>query len=120
MQEERLLETGGSVKNALPLLGDGPFFVLNGDGLWRDGRDPNAGAAWKPPGIPSAWTRCCCCIRSTRRSAAKHATAATISSSPTAERAIAARPIAAPYFFASVSVCDARLFDDSPEARSRC
>ena len=35
--EDRLLETGGSVKNALPLLGDGPFFVLNGDGLWRDG-----------------------------------------------------------------------------------
>ena len=34
--EERLLETGGSVKNALPLLGAGPFFVLNGDGLWRE------------------------------------------------------------------------------------
>ena len=36
VHEERLLETGGSVKNALPLLGDGPFFVLNGDGLWRE------------------------------------------------------------------------------------
>ena len=35
--EDRLLDTGGSVKNALPLLGDGPFFVLNGDSLWRDG-----------------------------------------------------------------------------------
>jgi N-acetyl-alpha-D-muramate 1-phosphate uridylyltransferase len=35
--EDRLLETGGSVKNALPLLGDKPFYVLNGDGLWRDG-----------------------------------------------------------------------------------
>jgi N-acetyl-alpha-D-muramate 1-phosphate uridylyltransferase len=34
--EERLLETGGSVKNALPLLGDDPFFVVNGDGLWRE------------------------------------------------------------------------------------
>lgn len=37
IREDRLLETGGSVKNALPLLGDKPFFVLNGDGLWRDG-----------------------------------------------------------------------------------
>ncbi|HYI07119.1 MAG TPA: nucleotidyltransferase family protein, partial [Reyranella sp.] len=35
--EDRLMDTGGSVKNALPLLGDGPFFVLNGDSLWRDG-----------------------------------------------------------------------------------
>ncbi len=35
--EESLLDTGGGVKNALPLLGDKPFFVLNGDGLWRDG-----------------------------------------------------------------------------------
>jgi len=35
--EDRLLDTGGSVKNVLPLLGDKPFFVLNGDGLWRDG-----------------------------------------------------------------------------------
>src|SRR5262245_30416032 len=38
--EKQLLETGGSVKNALPLLGSGPFFVLNGDGLWRDGALP--------------------------------------------------------------------------------
>ena len=44
VHEDRLLETGGSVKNALPLLGDGPFFVLNGDGLWRDGpREPMLG-----------------------------------------------------------------------------
>jgi len=36
VHEERLLDTGDSVKNALPLLSDGPFFVLNGDGLWRE------------------------------------------------------------------------------------
>ena len=33
--EDRLLDTGGGVKNALPLLGDEPFMVINGDGLWR-------------------------------------------------------------------------------------
>src|SRR5205823_14768199 len=44
VREERLLETGGSVKNALPLLGDGPFFVLNGDSLWQDGpQEPTLG-----------------------------------------------------------------------------
>ena len=32
-----LLETGGGVKKALPLLGNAPFFVINSDALWVDG-----------------------------------------------------------------------------------
>src|SRR5262245_35523568 len=43
VQEECLLGTGGSVKNALPLLGTGPFYVLNGDTLWSDGQRPMLG-----------------------------------------------------------------------------
>ncbi len=35
--EPELLETGGSVKRALDELGPGPFFVVNGDVVWRDG-----------------------------------------------------------------------------------
>jgi MurNAc alpha-1-phosphate uridylyltransferase len=38
-REKRLLETGGGVKHALPLLDD-MFFVLNSDVLWLDGVDP--------------------------------------------------------------------------------
>jgi MurNAc alpha-1-phosphate uridylyltransferase len=37
-EETELLETGGGVKQALPLLGE-VFFVLNGDVLWLDGKD---------------------------------------------------------------------------------
>lgn len=43
------LETGGGVAHALPLLGDAPFFVINGDVLWLDGRQPTLvrlAAAW--------------------------------------------------------------------------
>lgn len=39
-REEELLETGGGVKKALPLLGDAPFFVTNGDVCWLDGYSP--------------------------------------------------------------------------------
>jgi MurNAc alpha-1-phosphate uridylyltransferase len=37
LREEPLLETGGGVVNALPLLGPGPFLVANGDAYWLDG-----------------------------------------------------------------------------------
>lgn len=36
--EPRLLDTGGGVANALPMLGEA-FYVVNGDVLWLDSRD---------------------------------------------------------------------------------
>lgn len=47
--EPQILETGGGLKNALPLLGDGPVFTLNTDAVWR-GPNPLADlqAAWNP------------------------------------------------------------------------
>ena len=47
--EPDLLDTGGGVVKALPLLGSAPFFVINGDILWRDGAEPalrRLAAAW--------------------------------------------------------------------------
>ena len=41
--EDTLLETGGAVRAALPLLGDAPFFVINGDSVWLDGPSPALG-----------------------------------------------------------------------------
>lgn len=37
---ERLLETGGGIAKALPLLGDGAFFALNADIVFEDGNRP--------------------------------------------------------------------------------
>lgn len=50
-ERDVLLETGGGVKRALPLLGPGPFVVLNADSFWLEGPRPNLGrllAAWDP------------------------------------------------------------------------
>jgi MurNAc alpha-1-phosphate uridylyltransferase len=114
VREERLLETGGSVKNALPLLGRGPYFILNGDGLWRDGPCPMLSrmeAAWDPARMdallllqPLAAT--------IGREAKDHGDYFLDPDGRARHRAAAA---AAPYMFASVSVCDSRLFRDSPD-----
>lgn len=47
--EAERLETGGGVRNALPLLGEETFFVINGDICWLDGCTPaldRLAAAW--------------------------------------------------------------------------
>lgn len=51
-ERAHLLETGGGVKHALPLLGDQPFWVANADIIWLDGPEHSAvdrlAAAWDP------------------------------------------------------------------------
>jgi N-acetyl-alpha-D-muramate 1-phosphate uridylyltransferase len=40
-ERARLLDSGGGVLKALPLLGSDPFFVLNADAIWIDGPRPS-------------------------------------------------------------------------------
>lgn len=49
--EAEILDTGGGVLNALGLLGEAPFFVLNSDTVWEDGPTPalrRLAGAWDP------------------------------------------------------------------------
>lgn len=41
--EDTLLDTGGAVRNALPLLGEAPIVCVNADILWLDGPTPALG-----------------------------------------------------------------------------
>ena len=114
VREDRLLDTGGSVKNALPLLGEGPFFVLNGDGLWTDGPTPmlrRLEATWEAARMDALLLL--------------HPFATAIGGEPTdrgdyfldAGGRARHRGSAdhAPYCFASVSVCDRRLLHNAPD-----
>lgn len=113
--EDRLLDTGGSVKNALPLLGHGPFLVLNGDGLWRDGPEhPMLGRLtnhWEEERMDALLL-----LQPIRR---------VIGRQPQDRGDYFLEPVGrirhrgtaplAPYVFASVSVCHPRLLRDSPD-----
>jgi MurNAc alpha-1-phosphate uridylyltransferase len=49
-REDELLDTGGGIAKALPLLGRDPFFTVNADIAWRDGRKSALGrlaGAWR-------------------------------------------------------------------------
>jgi len=39
-EADALLDTGGGIANALSLLGDAPFYAVNGDVFWLDGEPP--------------------------------------------------------------------------------
>ncbi len=48
-ERDAILDTGGGIARALPLLGSDPFFVLNADCFWLDGATPALArlrAAW--------------------------------------------------------------------------
>jgi MurNAc alpha-1-phosphate uridylyltransferase len=114
VREERLLETGGSVKNALPLLGVGPYFILNGDGLWRDGPKPMLSrmeAAWDPQRMDALLLLHP--IETAIGREAKDRGDYFVKADGRARHRGTAP--SAPYMFASVSVCDQRLFRDSPD-----
>lgn len=114
VREDRLLETGGSVKNALPLLGDEPFFVLNGDGLWTDGPTPmlsRLAAAWNPARM-DALLLLYPLADTVGREASDRGDYFLEDGGKARHRG--SEP-GAPYLFASVSICDARLFRNAPE-----
>jgi MurNAc alpha-1-phosphate uridylyltransferase len=114
VREDKLLETGGSVKNALSLLGEEPFFVLNGDGLWSDGPAPmlkRLEALWDPARMDALLLLHPIDKAIGREEKDKgdyfldeNGKARHRGSEP-----------AAPYLFASISICDSRLFRNSPD-----
>jgi MurNAc alpha-1-phosphate uridylyltransferase len=112
--EDRLLDTGGSVKNALPLLGKEPFFVVNGDGLWRDGRHPMVARLanrWEPDRMDALLL-----LQPIHRVKGRQSTdRGDYFLEPGGRLRHRGTAPLSPYIFASISICHPRLFRDSPD-----
>jgi N-acetyl-alpha-D-muramate 1-phosphate uridylyltransferase len=110
-ERQKLLNTGGGVKNALPRLGAGPFLIHNSDSVWIEGVGSNLGRlidAWN-----DAQMDCLLLLALTSQS---------LGFSGSGDFAFAAdgrirRPRneqeIVPFAFAGVSVAHPRLFDRS-------
>jgi MurNAc alpha-1-phosphate uridylyltransferase len=110
--EERLLETGGGVRLALPQLGPGPFAVVNGDSVWLDGPTPalaRLAAAFDPDRMDGLLLL----VRSAQVTA-EVGRGDFLLDPLGAVRRPKERELA-PYVFAGVQILTPAMFDDTPE-----
>ena len=65
-ERELLLETGGGMVQAEPLIDADPFLVVNSDNLWVDGPADTLSCS-RRIGTTRGWMRCCCWFRTRAR-----------------------------------------------------
>ncbi len=111
--EDTLLDTGGGVARALPLLGEEPFFVANADVIWLNGCDDALGrlsGAWDDRLMDGLLL-----VHSTVE-AYGYEGAGDFMVDP--EGLLARRPEGeiSPFLFTGVQILHPRLFDGAPEA----
>ncbi len=111
-ESDALLETGGGVKRALPLLGEDPFFVVNGDAFWLDAGEPSlTRLARAHSAVASAITLL---MESTAKAVA-YSGRGDYFMDPDGRLRRRSERVVAPFVFASVYLTSADLFRDAPD-----
>jgi len=106
------LETGGGVRQALPLLGADPFYVINGDVCWLDGVIPaldRLAAAWRDEAMDALLL-----LQPTATAFGYDGRGDFLLDSWGRARRRGEREVA-PFVFAGVQILHPRLFDGTPE-----
>jgi MurNAc alpha-1-phosphate uridylyltransferase len=112
-ERERLLDTGGGVKKALPRLGEAPFLIHNSDSVWIEGVGSNLSRlveAWD-----DARMDCLLLLAPAAQSLGYHGRGDFAFEADGRIRRRCAEQEMVPFAFAGVSVAHPRLFDGSPE-----
>lgn len=110
-ERDALLDTGGGVKKALPLLRNGPFFIHNSDALWRDegGSALNAMAGlWDPSAMDALL------LLAARDTSLGYPGKGDFFLDEAGRLARRGDAASAPFVFAGVSLSDTRLFAGAP------
>jgi MurNAc alpha-1-phosphate uridylyltransferase len=113
-ERDLLLDTGGGAKKALPLLGDGPFFIYNSDSVWSEGVTPALEAMlrqWDPQRMD------CLLLLAPLASSLGYSGKGDFSMTPDGRLARRGERQVVPFTFAGVSLCDRRLFETAPDGR---
>jgi MurNAc alpha-1-phosphate uridylyltransferase len=111
-ERERLLDTGGGIAKALPLLGDEPFYLLNTDSFWIEGARANLdwlAAGWDDRAMDAALL-----LAPTVRAIGYHGRGDFRMDPGGRLRRRAEREVAA-FAYAGAAILHPRLFDGCPE-----
>jgi len=111
-ERDRLLDTGGGVAKALPLLGDQPFYLLNSDSFWIEGPRPNLewlAAGWRGDAMDALLL-----VASTVRSIG-YSGRGDFRMGPDGRLARRPEREVAPFAYAGAAILHPRLFADSPD-----
>jgi N-acetyl-alpha-D-muramate 1-phosphate uridylyltransferase len=109
-----LLDTGGGTSRALPLLGQGPFFIHNADSVWTEGASPALSRMlkkWNPALMDSLL------LLAPVTTSVGYAARGDFAMSQDGRLARRGANEVVPCAFAGVSLCDATLFKNAPEGR---
>jgi MurNAc alpha-1-phosphate uridylyltransferase len=111
-ERDALLETGGGIKRALPLLGHAAFLVRNSDSFWLEGVRPNL--SWLAGGWDEAKMDALLLLASTVRAIGYAGRGDFILDK---DGRLSRRPerTIAPFVYAGAAILSPRLFDNSPD-----
>lgn len=111
-ERERLLETGGGIVKALPLLGPAPFFLVNSDSIWLEGPRPNLerlAAGFDPARMDALLLLAPTAVSVGYEGRGDFAMSADGRLQPRAEREVV------PFVYAGAAILAPQLFDGAPE-----
>ena len=111
-ERDELLDTGGGVKNALGLLGDGPFVIHNSDSVWVEGASASLqrmGEVWDPKQMDALL------LVAPIAYAIGYQGGGDFAMAPDGLLRRRKENEVVPFVFAGVSIGRPSLFDDSPE-----
>ena len=107
-----LLDSGGGAKKALPLLGEGPFFIHNSDSVWAEGVTPAL------PEMLRLWDSSrmdCLLLLAPLATSIGYAARGDFDMAADSRLSRRGELQMVPFAFAGVSLCTAALFENAPE-----